>query len=229
MKTFFLFIPILVLMGCTSNKKIDTKEIINGDTLTIAKVVFNLDSISEREFKNADRQKFKETDSEEIEDTTNVKRDSLKLTFHLRNGADSVLINDTTEDWSGYIYYSYIESCNNIDYWLLGIDYYEGSQFLLLDREKGDKIWIWGKPVFSPDNKHFITYSCDLEAGYDPNGLELFEIDNKKAIHKWSKLIGDWGPSEIRWKNDSIIYIEQMRIDYEKDAPLYSYKSMVIK
>jgi hypothetical protein len=37
------------------------------------------------------------------------------------------------------------------------------------------------------------------------------------------------GPSEIRWKNDSIIYIEQMRIDYEKDAPLYSYKSMVIK
>ena len=229
MKPYLLLIPILFFIGCTSKKKVDNKESVNGDTLIISKIVFNLDSISEKEFKTADKQSYKESDSEVIEDTVNVKRDSLKLAFHLRNGADSVLINDTTEGWSNYIDYSYIESCKDIDYWLLGIGYYEGSQYLIVDRENGKKIWIWGMPVYSPDNKHFVTYSCDLEAGYDSNGFQLFEIRNNKAIHKWSKIIRDWGPIEIRWKNDSTLYIAQMRIDSKNNSQSYSYKSMKIQ
>ena len=229
MKLFLLLIPVLVFISCNSNKKVDNKENIKGDTLIIAKVVFNLDSISEKEFKTADKQGYKESATEVIEDTVNVRRDSLKLIFHLGNGADSVLINDTTEGWSNYIDYSYIESCKNIDYWLLGIGYYEGSQYLIVDRENGNNIWIWGMPVYSQDNKHFVTYSCDLEAGYDSNGFQLFEIKNNKAIHKWSKIVNDWGPTEIRWKNDSTIYIEQMRIDFENNAQNYSYKSMIIQ
>ena len=127
MKPILLLIPILVLICCNSSKKLENKEIENGDTIIIAKVVFSLDSISEKEFKSANKQRNKEVDGELIDDTANVKRDSLKLIFHLRNGADSVLVNDTTEGWSNYIDYSFIESCKNIDYWLLGIGYYEGS------------------------------------------------------------------------------------------------------
>jgi hypothetical protein len=230
MKLFLFFVPAL-LWGCTSKITDSNNEHLSGDTLMINKMTYFLDSIGKVEFKSAYEQKYNVDNKEIIDDTTNVKRDTLKLIFHLRNGVDSVLVNDTTEGWSNYIDYSYIESCKNIDYWLLGITYYEGSQYLLLDREKGEKIWIWGIPIYSPNNKYFVCNSCDLEAGYDSNGFQLFEIKNKKAKLRWSKILSDWGPTEIRWKNDSTLYIKQLRMDYKdsKNPEKYSYKSMIIK
>jgi hypothetical protein len=230
MKLYLFFIPSL-LLGCTPKKNVVNNEHFNGDTLILNKVIYYLDSIGEVEYKSTHKQKFNGGDKEIIDDTANVKRDTLKLKFHLSNGVDSVLVNDTTEGWSNYIAYSYIESCKNIDYWLLGITYYEGSQYLLLDRENGEKLWIWGMPIYSPNMKYFVCNSCDLEAGYDANGFQLFEVKNNKAIHRWSKSIDDWGPSEIRWKNDSTIYIEQLRMDYSdsKNSEKYSYKTMIIK
>jgi hypothetical protein len=229
MRTFTFLIPVLILVSCNSYNKPGNKEVGGRDTLMSGNTIYYLDSISEREFKTVNETNYKADDIEVIDDTTHVKRDSSKIIFHLSNGVDSVLVNDTTDDWSKYIDYTYIESCKNMEYWLIGVTYYEGSEFLLVDRDDGNKVWIWGRPVFSPDNKYFVTYSYDLEAGYDPNGFQLYEIKDKKAILKWAKILEDWGPSDIRWKNDSTVYIEQWKFADESDSLNYTYKSMVIK
>jgi hypothetical protein len=236
MRTYLVLI-LAVFFGCTSNKNSGKKEQtssseqqVKRDTLVINSKVYYLDSIPEATFESLKKDIEKKHVTESIDDTVNVIRDSLRLIFHLRNGVDSVLVNDTTESWSNYVDYGYMKACPEIDYWLVDITLYEGSMYLLLDRENGEKIWIWGRPVLSPNNKYFVCYSFDLEAGYDSNGFQLFEVINNKAILRFSKEIADWGPTEIRWKNDTIICIEQTRIDFNdsKDPYKESYVEMTI-
>jgi hypothetical protein len=220
------------MVCCTAKKNADNNVFTQGrDTVLINNKVFYLDSIPKSLFKTAEKTKFIEGENEIIDDTSNVSRDSLLLTFHLKNGSDLVLKNDTSQDYSNYIAYNYLSSLATIDYWLLRISYYEGRAYMLVDKENGKKIDIWGEPVFSPSNKYFICYSFDMEAAYDPNGMQLFEIRGRKVNEKWSYLISDWGPSEIRWKNDTIIYLEQAIMDYENspDGYIETYKSMIIQ
>jgi hypothetical protein len=218
-----------IMIACSSNKSsIDNEQKINSDTIVINNKVFNLDSISEMDYKHENKPKILEQRTEFIDDTTNVSRDSLRLTFHLKNGSDSILTNDTSDNGDKHIRFTYLESCPNIDYWLIKITYYEGGEYMLLDKENGNKMYLWSKPIFSPDKKHFITNSCDLEAGYDANGFQLFEVKNKNIKECWSKAITDWGPSEIFWKNDSTLFIEQTRFGHDYSNKI-SNKEMIIK
>lgn len=222
----YIFFILIIFIGCTSKKTSDNENI-NKDTLIINNTVFLLDSANIEEFKSLHNQNVDYYNTEKIDDTINVSRDSSKLTFHLRNGADSILVNDTTEDWGNFVNYNYIKSYKNIDYWLIEAIFYEGRLYLLLDKENGNKIWIWGAPIFSPNNKYFITNSCDLQAAYDPNGFQLFEIKNNKVIKSWEKEINDWGPDEIKWKDERTILIKKLKYD-TNNKELYSYKSMKI-
>ena len=229
-----IFLILVFVMACNPKKNGNSNiSKINQDTLLINNIVYSLDSIGEKDFNTIATGNSKDTFSENeiIDDTNNVSRDSLILTFHLKNGADSILVNDTTENYSKYVSYYYLESSKYIDYWLVRVQFYEGGGYLLINKEKGNKIFIWSKPVFSPDKKHFVCYSCDLEAGYISNGFQLFEVKNKEVLLLWSKEINEWGPSEIRWKNDSTIYIKKLKMDFNdsKNPNQISYKSMKIK
>jgi hypothetical protein len=229
----YLFLISVFFMSCTSNKSTNSNlQQNNQDTLVINNKAYFLDSISEKEYNTVllKMSEDKSVENEIIEDTNNVSRDKLKLTFHLKNESDSILVNDTTQDFSDFVNYCYLESNKDIDYWLVKVQLYEGGGYLLINKENGNKIWIWSKPVFSPDKKHFVSYSCDLEAGYLSNGIQLFEVKNREVFLLWEKEIDEWGPSELKWKNDSTIYIEKLKLDFNdsKNPDKISYKSMKI-
>ncbi|MBV5347828.1 hypothetical protein JZU46_06405, partial [bacterium] len=91
----------------------------------------------------------------------------------------------------------------------------------------GEFTYIISEPLYSPNRKYFICYSCCLETGFCDTGIQLFEIKNKTVKELWYKELSEWGPSKIIWKNDSTIYMEQFRI-LENGNSLSSYKSMKI-
>jgi hypothetical protein len=200
------------------------------DTIHIGKQVIELMPVDKNVFEDLGVVEFNEPDDEIINDTANVKRDFLRLTFKLKNGTDTTLTNDTTELWSKYRDYQYLDNYDFMDYWLLSVTYYEGFSYMLLDKETGEDITIWSIPIFSPNREKFVCNSFDMEAGYNPNGLQYFRIENGKLVNDWNKELSDWGPSKVKWLNDTLIIVEQKIMNPESDE-FYSteYKSLIIK
>lgn len=229
----FSILLLVLLIACKSNQTNQTADsTLSTDSTAIDRVGdnFPIDSISETEYNTAPFEGLPEAySSTVIDDTTRVFADSLKIVFKLNNGTDSVLTNNTNEDDDGYKVYNYVNSCADMEYWLIFIGYYEGSEYLLVDKEDGRKIYIWGPPVVSPDKKCFITYSSDIEAGFTYNGIQLFEIINRKAVLKWQKEINTWGPDEVRWKDNNTLYIKKYSIDYSNSHSVQKYNFGAVK
>lgn len=230
----------VLLISCGNNenkspepKDNDTTAVTQLDTLIINGLVYKLDSISEAEFNSAPVPlTFEETDNEWIDDSAHVQRlDSLTLQFHLGNGGDSLFVSDSAAVDDTYKSFRYMGSYANIPYWLVGVSYWEGGGIFLLNKNDGHKIHVFGPPMFSPDKKYFISYSLDMYAGYINNGIELYEIKGGKVLEKWSKLVNDWGPDDVRWKNDSLIYIKQFRIgeNDKGNQEYFTYRSMKVR
>jgi hypothetical protein len=226
MKKIGFITLVLIVLSCSNKNK--SSQVVKPDTLMINNSVYVLDSIGFDEFEAVKTERFNENDSETINDSSVTRQDKLNLNFKLRNGQEITLKNDTSD--SNYETYRFIESLKNIDYWLIGVTYYEGRGYLLIDKQNGDETEIYGNPYFSKNKDWFITYSFDIEAAFDPNGFQLFQVENGKAKLKWTKDINDWGPSIIKWLNDSSVVIEQSRIsnDPNESGMQLSYKKMKI-
>ena len=217
---------VLLVWSCSNSNK--SALVSKPDTLVINNSVYLLDSIGFDKFRAVKTEKYDENEVETINDSNVRRLDKLNLNFKLRNGQEMTLKNDTSE--SDFIAYSFIESLQNIDYWFIRVSYYEGLSFLLVDKQTGEKIDIYGKPYFSANNAWFVTYSFDIESGFESNGFQLFEIRYGKAKLKWTKDIKDWGPSVIKWLNDSSVLIEQSRFSTNSNESKVSlsYKKMKI-
>jgi hypothetical protein len=228
MKSLGLITLVLIVWSCSINNK--SSQVVKSDTLMINNSVYQLYSIGFDEFQAVETEKFNENESEIINDSSVHRLDKLNLRFKLKNGQEITLKSDTTD--SNYVTYRFVESLKNIDYWFIRVTYYEGGGFLLIDKQNGEKVEIYGKPYFSKNNNWFVTYSFDIEASYDSNGFQLFQIENGKVKLKWTKDINDWGPSIVKWLNDSSVLIEQSRINSNTNESesrmLLSYRKMTI-
>jgi hypothetical protein len=228
MKKCLVLLGLTIAVSCSQrmkNSNLENAE--KKDTLLINSIEYTLDSIGENEYNSNAEIHFDEKKAEFINDTNVIREDSL-LIFRLKSGSNLVLKNDTSV--TNYIEYKFLQSYNSIDYWLIRLYYYEGSGYLLLDKETGEKIDIYGEPKFSGNKNYFFTSSFDIEATYDPNGFELYQLVKGKAKRLWRKDIDDWGPSGMKWINDSCVVIEQSRVNYEANSTHFklSYKRMKI-
>ncbi|MFL5762715.1 MAG: hypothetical protein ACJ77K_02160 [Bacteroidia bacterium] len=229
-----LFILMLFLLSCSPEKKeqgsaaemavpIVDEEF---DSIRINNVTYKLDPITAAEFFSVKAERGEISDQELIDDSANVKRDGNKITFHLENGKDTMIVNDSSEE--DLAYFSYEKDMKDIGYWLLFVSYYEGSSFLVISKADGAQTYMWGYPLVSPDKKHVLSASFDLEAAFCENGIQLFTLSDVRLTHNFDKEIPAWGPSDVRWKDNSSIYIEQ---SYRKETdPEFSkkYKRMKV-
>lgn len=223
---FFALCILLVVAACSTPPSGDQAP--KGDTLMISNQVYSLDSIDFKEFQSIKADSYQDNEKEVINDSSVHRTDSLTLTFQLKNGKTLNLKNDTSE--SNFITYNYIETMPDINAWFLRETYYEGGGYLLIDRQTGEKTEIYGRPCLSKNKLWFFTYSFDIEAGFIDNGIQLFNVENGKPRHVWTKEITSWGPSIVKWSSDSCVYIEKSQIvPNNTDSGLtLSYKKMKI-
>lgn len=211
------------------------------DTLMINNETYFLDSINKNEFESvykhlSELYEYPYDSIEIIDDSIHVSRNNGTLTFHLRNGADSILT-DTPCVTDDTVYndlcerYEYVKSYDIIDYWLVKVSFWEDEGYMLVNKKDGVYKGLLGMPIFSPDKNYFISYSGNFMC-VDNSGIQLFEIKNKKVKELWYKGLSDsdWVPSKIIWKDKTTLYIEQGTkndIDYE-DNSSFKYKSIKV-
>ncbi|RPI05219.1 MAG: hypothetical protein EHM64_07265 [Ignavibacteriae bacterium] len=116
----------------------------------------------------------------------------------LKSGTIKMLV-DNKEEGGNYISYSYKNKLPGLPFFVFAVQYYEGSQVLLINGANGNEYFINNEPRLSPDNKFLVTASLDLEAHYNPNELNVWQIESDTLKLVFSIKPSDWGPSDPMW------------------------------
>lgn len=133
-----------------------------------------------------------------------VKRDSAGLHLKMNDGTWSLLKLDPKKDEAGYSFEYYFKE---LGFYSIRLQWSEGNAYKLVNQKTGEVTNIYGRPYFSPNGKLLISISADIDAGYSPNGFQLFS-NQKGEI----KLLGhfnpvDWGPESVRWENNQRLWL----------------------
>lgn len=78
----------------------------------------------------------------------------------------------------------------------------EGGGYGWLDLGTGAYRSLSGYPLFAPGGTQVVMAQQDVDAGYDPNVLEIYRYAGGELslIHKVDT--PDWGPTEVRWSGE---------------------------
>ena len=134
-----------------------------------------------------------------------VSRTAGQLKIKLRNGRIQTLLDTLAEGDSHhrFLYSEYIRGLglHHVTAW-----YYEGSTHLLIRESDGKTVFVPGSPIFSPDRRHFVSASLDLEAMYNPNRLEVWTVSIRGVRQEFAVDGAEkWGPDSVRWISNSLI------------------------
>jgi len=102
--------------------------------------------------------------------------------------------------------YSYRYYIPKMGYFVVSVAYDEGGKYILVNDKSGKQIEIWGYPKPSPDYKHLLVTSTDLEgAGGRANGVQVlsFTEDGLEVIYE--KEMQDLEPILPKWIDDKTI------------------------
>ena len=158
-----------------------------------------------------------------LEKDANLVNRSDDTLFLKKNDGTYVSFVDSLE----YEYFIYSKSFQNENFYLLLVHFYEGVVYGLVDKKSGKLTYIWGKPYFDKSGKRFLTCSIDLLAGYNPNGLQYFRVENDTIINEFSCETEGWGPVHVKWINDKTVQIERKFIKFQEGD--ISYESDYIE
>jgi hypothetical protein len=135
-----------------------------------------------------------------------VKRNGKELILFLTNGSTKVFVNNEAEGDSYEVYQ--FQSFNN-GYYTVAVFYYEEYGYYLINAATGKATFTIGPPILSPDQKQFAAANYDMVAAFTFNGLELLSLTKDSAMSTFKFDFYTWGPEEIKWKDDSTLYVKQ--------------------
>jgi len=137
-----------------------------------------------------------------------ARREGPRLIIQADSGRTVVLQDDSTEG-EAYVRHEYRAHLGSIGAHLVEVTYYEGGAFLLVDARTGDSTRLSGRPVVSPDRRRFVTTSMDLEAGYDPNVIEVWRVASPRPVIEFSHQAEGWGPSDAAWRDTATVELRK--------------------
>ena len=212
MKHIFVFTFLFVFFSCQNKevKIIEKQDYLsldsfwNLDTLTHNDIYFP-DTISEQEFYKTAGNTI--LDLEIIDDSKNIIRDDSVLILKLKNFKRIEFIDKKNPYIERYFYLRNIEVINS---WLVeGLHGDEHAYLFLVNKNTGKKSPIAGEPIISPNKKYFM---CSGTSCTDPSLIQFFKVENDSVRKVWIKLSYNWAVTEIKWKNDTLIYLKKENI-----------------
>lgn len=225
MKTYLPILLAAVLFSCTETKSnsqqhstdsssnlvdssssnIATAVATPIDTFKIGNKLFlvydlGADSPFEEESESADKPEAKDE---------HVTREGNTLTIVTENGK-TTLKNNLTDTYADYIKFTYRGYYPEIKQFGVSCSLYESGSFLLVNQVTGQNVRTLSAPIISPDKKHVICKSLDLEAGFEVNGIELYTYENDKLTKVGRTVFNkyEWGPGQMKWADNNTLIAE---------------------
>jgi hypothetical protein len=146
-----------------------------------------------------------------------INSDSIDI--RLTNGDYLTLKNKIDdEQFLGYSFLHYNSELNNYVLWE---NWLEAGHPIMVNGTTGKVTSIYGE-IFATNKKQTLTanVAADIGAGWTPNGIQVFEIQNNNYYQLFEfdptlVLNEEWGPIDVRWKNDNTILLECIRHNEE--------------
>lgn len=135
-----------------------------------------------------------------------VRRNGKELILSLTNGSTKTFVNNLSED-DNYEVYQF-QKLNN-GFYTIAVFYYESYGYYIVNADNGKSTFTIGVPVLSPDRTQFAAANYDMVAAFTFNGLELLSITKDSIMSTLKFDFYTWGPEEIKWKDDSTLYVKQ--------------------
>lgn len=104
------------------------------------------------------------------------------------------------------------------EYYLVRVQFGEGNGFMLINRKNGFKKYVFGEPYFSPSSKYIVTLSSDLEAGYNPTGIQLLLNQDDSLSEQMKVYIRNWGPTALKWMTDNEFILQKEHLEPDSIA-----------
>ncbi|HVD97300.1 MAG TPA: hypothetical protein VNB90_03780 [Cytophagaceae bacterium] len=137
-----------------------------------------------------------------------VKRNGKDLVLSLADGRTLTLTNNEEQEGDNYEVYQFQKLDEN-GYYTVAVFYYESFGYFLINAESGKSTFTIGTPVFSPDKKQYVAGNYDMVAAFTFNGLELLAATPDSAVSMLKIDFSTWGPDEVKWKDDSTLFVKQ--------------------
>jgi hypothetical protein len=145
-----------------------------------------------------------------------VARDGCVLRVRTNTGEQT--FNDDLREGGHYVRYLYQGRLPRTDFDIVRVQFYEGSAYQLI----GPRGWsrLVGAPVLSPDGRRVIAASRDLYASYNPNAVEIWNIERGLPVLELSVRTDRWGPGEVTWIDADTIGLVLISLDDQNQERL---------
>lgn len=145
-----------------------------------------------------------------------VSRRGDTLEIRLKNGTTAVFIDERDGNGEEAASYRYRERLDPLGHFVIAEQWYEGGGYVLVDEETGQRQFVYGLPVISPDRTRLAVASLDLVAGYVPNLMQIFAAGPEGLALEWQLVAADaggtaaWGPAEVEWLDSRTVRFLQV-------------------
>ncbi len=148
----------------------------------------------------------------------------------LANGKTTRLCDNTGKKaHENYESYQLIDYHQPVGFYQFVVSHYEERENLLISAETGEKFLVWDYAFLSPDSQRFFVCSYDLEAGFAPNGMQVWKVKGNKLVKEFELQIPNWGPVEPVWLNNKELLFKRIYLDTENGKEIIKYAKMTIR
>ncbi|KAB2807367.1 hypothetical protein [Phaeocystidibacter luteus] len=128
-----------------------------------------------------------------------VRRDSTGLYLLVKdNSWKRVTPNESYDEMDVNFEYYFAEH----GYYSIRIQWGEGNGYMLVNDSTGVETRMYGRPYFSPSGSWILSVAYDIEAGYSPNGFQLYSNHRRELELFGAFRPHEWGPKKVNWIDD---------------------------
>lgn len=150
------------------------------------------------------------------------------LVIHTTEGGRVPLENRSGEGDSS-LRYRYHRSIEPLRMHLVAVSFYEGGTYVLVDERSGNQTHVMAPPLLSPDGRRFAAASLDLEAGYGPNGLQVWSVTGLGPRLEWEITGGEsWGASDPAWLGPDVVEFTRHTVVPRRPEPVRARMRLVL-
>jgi hypothetical protein len=114
------------------------------------------------------------------------------------------------------VYYNFREYLRDLGYFLVHVQYWEGSAYLMVNDQNGERYSLHDLFLLSPDRQRLATVT--MFDAFNPTAIQIWRITPEKMTLEWSwqHTQEDWGPKSGAWQDNNTLTFDKTSWDEKR-------------